>query len=70
MADILRKLTTEEHRREFRRRVIGDFVKYYNRLTDEEAFAVQKIVIDAKNRFSNQGKQDEEDECDKIHGDA
>lgn len=65
MGDTLKKVTKEERRKEFRRRVIGDFIKYYNFLTDEEAFAVQKIVIDAKDRFI--GK---EDECEDVHRDA
>lgn len=64
MGGTLRKLTKEESRREFRRKVLGDFVKYYGMLTDKEAFAVQKIVIDAKNRFSN---LEEEDGHEEIH---
>lgn len=63
MGDTLRKLTKEESRREFRRKVLDDFVKYYGMLTDKEAFAVQKIVIDAKDRFSNL----EEDGHEEIH---
>ena len=66
MGDTLKKVTKEERRKEFRRRVIGDFIKYYNFLTDEEAFAVQKIVIDAKNRFIGE----EEYGCEDRHRDA
>lgn len=63
MGDTLKKVTKEERRKEFGRRVFGDFIKYYNFL--EEVFAVQKIVIDAKDRFI--GK---EDGCEDVHRDA
>lgn len=65
MGDTLKKVTKEERRKEFWRRVIGDFIKHYNFLAYEEAFAVQKIVIDAKDRFI--GK---EDGCEEVHRDA
>ena len=68
MGNSLRRLTKEESRREFRRGVIGDFIKYYNMLTDEEAFAVQKIVIEAKDRFFN--KEEKEDGYKEKHRDV
>ena len=45
--------------------LLENFIKYYKFLTDEEAFAVHKIVIDAKDRFI--GK---EDGCEDVHRDA
>ena len=66
MGDTLKKVTKEERRKEFWSRVIGDLMtkKYYNFLT--EAFAVQKIVIDDKNRFIGE----EEYGCEDVHRDA
>lgn len=45
--------TITKERRDFRRRVLGNFVKYYSMLNDEEATEVEDIVNKAKNRFTH-----------------
>lgn len=64
MDDRLIPLTEEENRKALRRKVLIDFVKYYSMLTDKEAFAVHKIVIDAKDRLIK------EDGYEEVHRDA